>query len=217
MCFSAQASFTATALLSVIGLLSLKIARKKSERLLALTPLIFAIQQFCEGVLWLTLPINALGLISKLSMYSFLFFALLFWPVWVPLGTYSIEKNSDRKKLLRGFVVLGIVTAALLLWFIPVGSISAHIVDNHLWYDLAVPAESWWNSVLSVMYLFSVAIPLFVSTTPYLWAIGIAVTSAYALTFLFYPLVLLSVWCFFAAIISSLILYTIYKTAKQKG
>ncbi|WP_420856726.1 DUF6629 family protein [Sulfuriflexus mobilis] len=55
MCFSATASFTASALLLPVGVYCLHEARqaKKPYWLLAVMPLLFAIQQFLEGQRWL--------------------------------------------------------------------------------------------------------------------------------------------------------------------
>ena len=54
VCFSAIASFSAGALLLCAGVLTLKFARRPSELPDAAVPLLFAIQQLSEGVIWLT-------------------------------------------------------------------------------------------------------------------------------------------------------------------
>lgn len=82
MCFSAEASFTTAAVLTTIGFAGLKINFSRSQLFLAMIPLLFAIQQFFEGVLWLglestTFPITILMLAKKI----FLIFAFLVWPI----------------------------------------------------------------------------------------------------------------------------------------
>lgn len=55
MCFSASASFTASAVLMPLGLYSTHIARKTGQRdyvPLALTPFFFGLQQLVEGLEW---------------------------------------------------------------------------------------------------------------------------------------------------------------------
>ena len=56
MCFSAAASFTAGAVLTGIGVATLRKVEHPTYYLFASIPLLFAVQQFSEGVLWLTLP-----------------------------------------------------------------------------------------------------------------------------------------------------------------
>lgn len=53
MCFSATASFTASAVLGITGIATLRQVKFKSLIFLACLPLLFAIQQFNEGLIWL--------------------------------------------------------------------------------------------------------------------------------------------------------------------
>ena len=82
MCFSVGASFATAGTLSVISLLSIKqVAHKKELIPFALTPLFFGIQQACEGFVWITINNgDTTSLLHVISMYSFLFFAAMFWP-----------------------------------------------------------------------------------------------------------------------------------------
>ena len=59
MCFSATASFSAGVVLLGLGTLTLKSARGRRELPLAAIPLLFAIQQLTEGVIWLTFRYEA--------------------------------------------------------------------------------------------------------------------------------------------------------------
>ena len=52
MCFSAPVSFAASAFVAGAGALALRETRTVSERPFASVPLLFAMQQFVEGVLW---------------------------------------------------------------------------------------------------------------------------------------------------------------------
>ncbi|MGH8553728.1 MAG: DUF6629 family protein, partial [Methylococcales bacterium] len=54
MCFSAQASFLASGILTVGGIATLSQVRYPEQRAFAFFPLIFALHQFIEGCLWLT-------------------------------------------------------------------------------------------------------------------------------------------------------------------
>jgi hypothetical protein len=62
MCFSATASFTAGAVLLGVGALTLRSALTSRQRHVlpfAAIPLLFAIQQLIEGVIWLTFRVDA--------------------------------------------------------------------------------------------------------------------------------------------------------------
>ena len=75
MCFSATASFTAGITLSALGVATLTQVSSRREILLGSFPLLFAVQQFSEGLVWLTLGQTSLSSINSLVTYSFLFFA----------------------------------------------------------------------------------------------------------------------------------------------
>jgi hypothetical protein len=206
MCFSANASFTTSALLSVIGIASIKLSTTKQDKLLAYTPLIFAFQQFCEGVLWLTLPDQQPYGAYIFGMYGFLFFTLLFWPVWIPYVTTLTEQNSLRKKILMNFVYIGMVTCMLFLWFVPTSTVSAQAVGKQIVYTINLPKSTFIQTSMMLLYLLVIVPPLFISTIPYLWVIGLLLSGSYAISYFFYRYALISVWCFFAAVISSVVL-----------
>jgi hypothetical protein len=91
MCFSASASFGAGVVLSAIGVVSIKKNQHKSQFLFASIPLLFAVQQFAEGILWLVLPNPEYASMQKHTTYVFLFFAQFFWPLWVPTNSNGTE------------------------------------------------------------------------------------------------------------------------------
>ena len=55
MCFSSNASFGASAVLAVVGVVAIAKAKNTPGRLFAAIPIIFSIQQFAEGMLWLSM------------------------------------------------------------------------------------------------------------------------------------------------------------------
>ncbi len=59
MCFSATASFTAGTALLIVGTLTERRARGRTEMPFALIPVLFAVQQLIKGALWLTFPDKA--------------------------------------------------------------------------------------------------------------------------------------------------------------
>ncbi len=55
MCFSPEASFTASAVITTVGIISLKKSQNTESKIMACIPLFFGLQQFAEGVVWLSL------------------------------------------------------------------------------------------------------------------------------------------------------------------
>ena len=78
MCFSATASFGSGTLLLAIGTVTLRMARCPAERPYAAIPLLFAIQQLVEGVVWLSFGGPAWLNFVATQVYSF--FSHVLWP-----------------------------------------------------------------------------------------------------------------------------------------
>lgn len=95
MCFSASASFIAGASLSVVGGLTIKKAKKKSEIPFVSIPLLFGIQQTIEGIVWLSF--NS-PLLNTITTYSYIMFSHVLWPIFVPFSLFFIEQNHFQKK-----------------------------------------------------------------------------------------------------------------------
>lgn len=98
MCFSATASFTAGAVLSTIGVVSIKKAKRPAEILFASIPLLFALQQISEGFLWLALTNPEYAYMENVSTHIFIAFAQVVWPFWIPFSIF-IFTNSKKSKV----------------------------------------------------------------------------------------------------------------------
>ena len=98
MCFSSAASFGAAALLAVAGIASIAKARRQKDMLFAAIPILFALQQMAEGLLWLSIDNLALRPLRTDLTYFFLFVAESVWPVWVPLSLLLMERSRFAKR-----------------------------------------------------------------------------------------------------------------------
>jgi len=122
MCFSANASFGAGIILAVISVASLKKVQYPTHIYFAAIPLIFCIQQIIEGLLWLALTDPVYTSLEKVTTYSFLFFAQVIWPIWIPFAVLSLEKNRKYKPIQKNtsrYWRVGIFVFGLLFSIIP--------------------------------------------------------------------------------------------------
>jgi uncharacterized protein DUF6629 len=83
MCFSAEASYTAAALLLPAGALASQRAYKANRKYLAIAalPLLFGFQQLSEGLVWTGNALSGDTMVQRSLAY--MFFSWLAWPVWV--------------------------------------------------------------------------------------------------------------------------------------
>ena len=124
MCFSASASFTASAVLMPLGLYSTHVAQKTGKRdyvPLALVPFFFGVQQFVEGLEWTAIDQGGVEPLSTLAGLGFLFFAYCFWMIWIPWSAWSISRTTDSKGLQRRLRWVAIVATVLgVAFYLPV-------------------------------------------------------------------------------------------------
>ncbi len=212
MCFSASASFIAGAALTVVGVASVSQVRKPVHLVFAAMPLFFAIQQFCEGFVWLSLSNPDFVGWHLFAKYSFLIFAQVIWPFFIPLAFLLIEPDPKRRKIIRYFLFAGIADSLILsyrLFFFPS---LAQIDGCHISYEIG--AFKAMQIVTGVLYVGAIVIAPFFSS----WRSGIALAVvnvvSLVVTQVFYEAYLVSVWCFFAAA-QSVIVFFVMREIKR--
>lgn len=216
MCFSAAASFAASAALVPAGAYCVRAAARKDRGylVLAAVPLAFAAQQVCEGLVWVGLERRD-ALLTEAASVAYLFFALAFWPFWIPLGMLCTETRPGMKWLLAALTGLGLAWTWLYLPILlhPDHWLSTEVVHHSIHYDFAeipgfavFPRMAW-----RVGYLLVVAASLVVGfsrgpSSPAGRAGrllgGVALLASFAVSASVFWYAFTSVWCFFAAFVS---------------
>jgi len=213
MCFSAEASFAGGAIITVIGIATVTKVHKQSQLIFAMIPLFFGIQQFAEGVLWVTLPNPEYIGVQKFVTYFFLIMAQLIWPMLIPLSVLFMEENKKKRKFLWGLLVLGTSLALYYGICLLLFSVDPKIVGYHIQYNPDFP-ESVAKWAFAA-YLIATITPLFVSSVKRIYILGVLMFLSCLVTAIFFTQFLTSVWCFFAAIISGVIFW-ILRDSKKK-
>lgn len=206
MCFSASASIIAGTVLSVIGIASISQIKQKAYYPFACIPLLFALQQFAEGIIWLSTTSYAFStMIVSWASLIFLFFAYVVWPLWIPFSLYLIEKNELIKKILVGCEGVGLIISGYLLFILFKYGVTI-IIDQHILYELSAK-HFIAQKIGLILYGIATVLPFFISTFPIINFFGILLLVSLIVTLLFWSLYFTSVWCFFAALLSGCVLY----------
>lgn len=111
MCFSPAVSFVSSADLIAIGIFTLTISAMH-EILFASIPLLFAVQQFIEGVLWLVL---------------------------VPFSLWMIEPEPRRKNIMLGCIAAGVGIALFTVHALSQFPVTARITSYCILYEYPAP------------------------------------------------------------------------------
>ncbi|OIP65760.1 MAG: hypothetical protein COV32_00870 [Candidatus Yonathbacteria bacterium CG10_big_fil_rev_8_21_14_0_10_43_136] len=197
MCFSATASFVAGTALSATGAVTLAETKKKSDIPFASLPFLFGIQQFIEGGVWLSFQYG-LPYLNQIATYSFMLFAYIFWPVFIPFAVGLLETDSHRKKILYAFQFVGLAVGSYLLYFIVTHPAVSQVVNKSIVYT--VPKE--YGVFLVGMYLVATCVSCLFSTHRIINLFGVLAVLSLAIAYYFFTASYVSVWCFFAAILS---------------
>jgi hypothetical protein len=213
MCFSAAASFGASAVLAAVGVVTLKNAKTPAQVPFAMIPLLFAVQQAAEGMLWIGLSGTNHESWRHFPVYIFLIFAQVVWPVWVPLSILQLEKDKTRRKLLSLLLTIGSAITLYLMYCLIVYDVTAQIHGGHIQYTLSFPVAFVW--IASVFYFMPTVFPLFTSSFKRMWILGVTILLSFIIAKIYFEEHLISVWCFFAAVISIAVLIILKKSNKE--
>ena len=200
MCFSATASFVAGASISAIGVATLRAARRKSEIPFAAIPVLFGVQQITEGVIWLTFRHDAPVLKQSMTaIYSV--FSHVLWPIYVPLAIGYLEHERWRKRILRGFLAAGALVGLYLLYFLVTQPVVAGVVNKHIVYV----SPHFYVLPMMLLYLGATCVSCFFSSHKFVKLFGVLAFLSFIAAWVFHARALVSIWCFFAAILSLLV------------
>ncbi len=213
MCFSANASFIAGATLTIAGVVSVSQVKKPVHMFFAVIPLFFGIQQFCEGFLWLSLSDPEYASWHTPAKYTFLIFAQVIWPFWIPLSFLMIERLPKRKKTLRYFFFGGIMVSLLLTYRLLFYTALAHIDGCHIAYHIDFPKIML--IITGALYLGAIVIAPFFSSWKRTKLLASVNLISLIITELFFDYYFVSVWCFFAAAQSVIIVFVMREIKKS--
>ena len=215
MCFSAEASFGASAVLGTIGVIALRKTTHPNQNLFAAIPIFFALQQLSEGFVWLSFMIPKWEPYRLLFASVFLVFALLVWPVWVPLSVWLLEQKNRFRKLLLALVLFGFSFALLVGFFLFSHSVFPEILNHHIHYQLGFKNELAKGA--SLFYFIPTILPPLFSPKKPVKLVGIFLLVSYLFSQFYFPQAVVSVWCFLAAFVSLLVLRAVLKMQEDPG
>lgn len=204
MCFSAEASFASAALLLPLGMASVWRSCRAGEMgllPLALMPVGFGLQQALEGGVWLGLSQGSLAALPRMAALAYLFFALALWPSWIPFmalrlsapGRQSWHVNQQRLPLL-----------------LQPERIEPRVVNGSIDYGLSLLLGGGAAEYIPALYAAVVAGPLLLLPSAKLRNFGIALMVSGVVSQWFYRHAFASVWCYFSAVLSGLIIWMVW-------
>lgn len=223
MCFSAAVSFATSAVLIPVGLYSLRlVSPREAYWPFACVPLAFGLQQGFEGIVWSGIHAQNPDL-ARFGMLSFLFFSHWFWLGWSPLIAWRLEPNVMIRRLCRWFMVAGAGLGAVLYlpllinpdWAAPI------VIQGSIEYQARFLTDAIPVGLSRLIYGLVLLVPYFLSSYWDIKVWGALIALSALLSYLVFNYVFVSIWCFFAAVLSIYVIYVLVKPhpslAKQGG
>ena len=217
MCFSAEASFAAAAVLIPAGAASMAMACRTDMRFLPLCtlPLLFGLQQLMEGFVWTTGAGGDLALAHGFSL-AYMFFAWLAWPVWVPFSVYFVETARRKPFYLVAAILGGILGAGQYLPYVVHGDwLTVDFLGRAIRYDGVELFDYLFDRNFTyAIYLGLIILPALLSSRRDVRVFGVLIALAVALTYAFFRYAYISAFCFLGAIMS---LYLVLMIRRRRG
>lgn len=200
MCFSASASFIAGTSLCVVGVATIRKAATRAELPFATIPLLFGIQQLTEGVIWLTFSHHAPHLKQAMT-YLYSGFSHVLWPIYMPLAVGLLEAVRWRRKAIFAFEGAGVAVGLYLLYFLIARPVVAAVIGLHIVYV----SPHFYVIPMMVLYFSATCFSCFFSSHGFVRLFGVLALLSFIAAYVVQVMAAVSIWCFFAAILSLLI------------
>ena len=197
--------------------------QKAALTTVASIPLIFGGQQLSEGFVWNDFE-------NEAAVKCFAFTAYVFWPFYISLALFFTEltRPSLRQKnwpywplnlsdTFRRRVLLFNVFGGAIILVVGLVSMLPFQVENHVHnVNGRLHYEGWdidsltAGIVASLVYVYVIISGMVVSSLPYSTLLGELGFAALVVTFILWTKEFPSTWCFFSAMLSSIVVLTIW-------
>ena len=220
MCFSAEASFTAAAVLIPAGTFSMYRAWQTDRRYVPICtlPLLFGLQQLMEGFVWTNGARGDLSLAHGFSI-AYMFFAWLAWPIWVPFSVFFLEPTR-RKPFYLVAAVLGAIVGAgqYLPYFVHGDWLTITFLGHAIRYEGVELFDYLMDRNLTyASYLAIIILPPLMSTHKEVRVFGALIALAVAITYAFFRFAYISAFCFLGALMSLYLLLIIRRMRQERS
>lgn len=205
MCFSAPASFVASAaLLSASAYILYSSKPIGIPTLVSATiPLIFSLQQTIEGIVWTALNHGNPELANTAGIV-YIFFAYLFWPAYIPFFGMINEPIGIRRNMLCAFSIAGLLFGVFL--YVPIIMHYVSLNPTIMQHSLSFIHKNYYSTIPFTIdfavYMIICPLSLLISSHKCIRDFSLVILFAFGISYIFFYYALSSVWCFFAAIVS---------------
>ncbi len=210
VCFSPQADAAVGVIVVAVGVDALRHVRVSREIVLGSLPLLFGVHQLAEAFVWWGLDGRVADVVQTVALWAYLGFAFALLPALVPLAVGLVERLLGRRRVIAACGVLGAAVGVALTVPLLRGSVTATIESRHIEYHVDALTR---GGQLTALYVIATCGALVASSYRDIAALGVA--NLVAIPVLVWLTVggFVSLWCFWAAIVSVVVAFHMHRTA----
>jgi Family of unknown function (DUF6629) len=202
VCFAPEADALVGAVVVAVGVDALRHVREPKQVPLAALPLLFGLHQLTEAFVWWGLQGHVAHDVERVATWMYVLFAFAALPVLIAIAVGLVEPERARRRVIAAFGVLAAAVAIALSTAMFRGTLDAAIDGRHVEYSVDALGH---GGQLTGLYVVATCGALLASSYRDLATLG-------ALNLVVVPLLtaltiggFVSLWCFWAAIVSVVI------------
>ena len=212
MCFSATANFVGSTVLGAVGVVTLARVKHRRELLFAAIPMLFAVHQFIGGFVWLGLD----GILSPAVAHdmgaAFMLYAQGLLQLFLPLSVLLFEPNTQSRRRMLPFLVLGGATTLYILWALTAFPLQLYVRGTSIVYI----NQATNNMAIALVYVIATCGSLFFSKIKMMEIFGAANLAILLVVMEVKRYAFTSLWCAYAAVASVIILAYFWRSHRQR-
>jgi hypothetical protein len=129
------------------------------------------------------------------------FFSHVLWPAWIPLSVILLQAPGRRHRVLQTFVGAGAAVGAYLLLVLVAFPAVSRPIGQHIEYL----SPHFFAAEVMTLYLLATTVSPLLSTHGAVKVFGALALLSFGAAYYFYTTWFISVWCFFAALLSGVV------------
>lgn len=212
MCFSPEVDLIGGAAIAAIGIDTLRHVEHRSERPLAILPIVFGLHQVTESFVWWGLDGHVASQVGDAAAWLYLVVAFGLLPWFVPWTIRRLEPDHRKRVYVSALVAAGVLVSVYLI--IPVINGPIRVVDGGFY--LAYSVSFTFGGAATAVYVATTCGPLLISSDRYLVRYGMANLGAVAVLSILMVSGVISLWCVWAAITSIAIAAHLRRTDQHR-
>jgi len=210
VCFSPEADAVVGGLILGVGVDALRHVGAPKQIPLAALPILFGLHQLSEAFVWWGLQGDVPNWVERATMWIWLLFAFVALPALLPIAVDLVERSKVRRRVISAFAGLGVAVAIALAINIFRGPIGAEIEGHRVAFQVDAVSH---GGLLTTLYVVATCGALLACSYREIATIGMLNLIAVPVLMWLTVSGFVSLWCFWAAIVSIVIAWHLRRVA----